>query len=672
MDSPTETGTGLGASEEAPASPDRPRDRSGRVLRQLQAGRQPGARHQAPSPEPFVRVSPAADPADAGPVDPDLLAPHLLDSACTLGTPIARDMARAEIRQLLASPEIRRIFAETGRRASTPAADQKAPAEPGAEGVRAERPRRRGIAVASLALLAVATAGLGAALLPAAMDPEAPAPAGKVLTAEPLQALRAPVPLPERPGRAASDGAVDLAYAPAIAPPELARAPARLGDRPALATAAGATGLAHDRAVPPQTPYRAPAPSDRHAPFAAGDDDQPAAIAPPTHVALRPQPAALAARVPPSEALAVAPPVVGQTPEEAEAALGITLSQRREIQQRLRLAGFPPQGVDGIFGARTRAAIADWQRQHGMPASGYLDRRQLALLSRETDAAYAIFVEATRRAEADRRQVASRQAETPRRVGTARRDHGAPAAARDAGQVSAERPAAAGTAPLAFTVTGSRVGQGALFGPRRLGAPAGFGHVAGTAGTTDERDVASRAVAALRASNAFGGGPGGGGSSESAGASSGGAASGGPDSGGPSGGPGDSGSTGGAGPGSGGSGSGSSGDGSGGADGGTDGGTGGSGDSGGSAGDDSGGAGGSGGDDGGAGDGSGGDGAGGDGAGGAGDGSDGGDGGGDGGDGGDGGADGGDGGDGGADGGDGGDAGGGDGGDGGGDGAGGG
>lgn len=74
---------------------------------------------------------------------------------------------------------------------------------------------------------------------------------------------------------------------------------------------------------------------------------------------------------------------------EAEQALSLNREDRREIQLRLRLAGVEPGGADGVFGPRTRQAIADWQRESGLPASGYLDRDQIAALETQTDEAYA-------------------------------------------------------------------------------------------------------------------------------------------------------------------------------------------------------------------------------------------------------------------------------------------
>jgi hypothetical protein len=59
--------------------------------------------------------------------------------------------------------------------------------------------------------------------------------------------------------------------------------------------------------------------------------------------------------------------------EDTEKALGLKRAARVGVQRRLALAGFNPKGIDGIFGPRTRAAIAGFQTAWGFPATGYLE-----------------------------------------------------------------------------------------------------------------------------------------------------------------------------------------------------------------------------------------------------------------------------------------------------------
>ncbi|WP_323041592.1 peptidoglycan-binding domain-containing protein [Gemmobacter sp.] len=70
--------------------------------------------------------------------------------------------------------------------------------------------------------------------------------------------------------------------------------------------------------------------------------------------------------------------------EQAERALNLSLSERREVQLRLTLLGHSTQGTNGTFGPLTRSAIADWQRKQGVAATGYVTADQIRLLARQT------------------------------------------------------------------------------------------------------------------------------------------------------------------------------------------------------------------------------------------------------------------------------------------------
>ncbi|MEL6235710.1 MAG: peptidoglycan-binding protein [Pseudomonadota bacterium] len=75
-------------------------------------------------------------------------------------------------------------------------------------------------------------------------------------------------------------------------------------------------------------------------------------------------------------------------PERQEALLALVRNDRKEIQRRLRLAGFDPKGVDGLFGPATRTAITEWQTARGFEATGYLNAAQKARLEDETNDRY--------------------------------------------------------------------------------------------------------------------------------------------------------------------------------------------------------------------------------------------------------------------------------------------
>jgi peptidoglycan hydrolase-like protein with peptidoglycan-binding domain len=80
---------------------------------------------------------------------------------------------------------------------------------------------------------------------------------------------------------------------------------------------------------------------------------------------------------------------VAVTPATTEAALGLSRDTRRGVQQALTDLGFNTRGVDGIFGAGTRAAISAWQRRAGHAATGYLAAGQVPALLAEADRARA-------------------------------------------------------------------------------------------------------------------------------------------------------------------------------------------------------------------------------------------------------------------------------------------
>lgn len=88
----------------------------------------------------------------------------------------------------------------------------------------------------------------------------------------------------------------------------------------------------------------------------------------------------------------------------AEEALALNRDQRRTVQRQLSLLGFDPRGIDGLFGRGSRAAISEWQRSIGLPATGYLSRDMLTRLTAQADrrAAQLEAEAAVRKAEQDR------------------------------------------------------------------------------------------------------------------------------------------------------------------------------------------------------------------------------------------------------------------------------
>ncbi|MBK0400990.1 peptidoglycan-binding protein [Limibaculum sp. M0105] len=77
------------------------------------------------------------------------------------------------------------------------------------------------------------------------------------------------------------------------------------------------------------------------------------------------------------------------TAQAHEKALGLGRAQRRELQQRLALIGYDPQGFDGLLGSMSRKAIIAWQRDFGFVETGYLDAEQIESLNERSAVAWA-------------------------------------------------------------------------------------------------------------------------------------------------------------------------------------------------------------------------------------------------------------------------------------------
>ena len=67
-----------------------------------------------------------------------------------------------------------------------------------------------------------------------------------------------------------------------------------------------------------------------------------------------------------------------------ERLLGLTVTERVDLQRRLIRLGYPTNRTDGVFGAGTRRAIAEWQADEAEPVTGYLTADQVRLIRVET------------------------------------------------------------------------------------------------------------------------------------------------------------------------------------------------------------------------------------------------------------------------------------------------
>ena len=73
---------------------------------------------------------------------------------------------------------------------------------------------------------------------------------------------------------------------------------------------------------------------------------------------------------------------VGNAASE-EARLGLSRSEKRDVQIRLNRLGYSTGGADGVWGCNTRNAIANWQGDQGESATGYLTGQQWRVLQNQ-------------------------------------------------------------------------------------------------------------------------------------------------------------------------------------------------------------------------------------------------------------------------------------------------
>jgi serine/threonine protein kinase len=90
--------------------------------------------------------------------------------------------------------------------------------------------------------------------------------------------------------------------------------------------------------------------------------------------------------------------------EMTEAALRLSVQDRRRIQIGLTALGFDTRGSDGVFGLRSREMIAAWQRRNSQPATGFLTGPQHQALASEATPVIAKLEEEQKMADEARRK----------------------------------------------------------------------------------------------------------------------------------------------------------------------------------------------------------------------------------------------------------------------------
>lgn len=74
--------------------------------------------------------------------------------------------------------------------------------------------------------------------------------------------------------------------------------------------------------------------------------------------------------------------------EETQEALELSRREIAELQARLTVLGFDPNGIDGLSGSGTKTAITNWQSSAGIPATGFLDQPQMSLLLQSSESGF--------------------------------------------------------------------------------------------------------------------------------------------------------------------------------------------------------------------------------------------------------------------------------------------
>ena len=101
----------------------------------------------------------------------------------------------------------------------------------------------------------------------------------------------------------------------------------------------------------------------------------------------QPLAAAPSSPIPAAPATATQPASTSAVAKREEDNLGFNQVDRSELQSMLEMLGYNTGGIDGRFGPNTRVAISRWQRETGLPPSGFLDAASYTALLTDAGAA---------------------------------------------------------------------------------------------------------------------------------------------------------------------------------------------------------------------------------------------------------------------------------------------
>ena len=73
-----------------------------------------------------------------------------------------------------------------------------------------------------------------------------------------------------------------------------------------------------------------------------------------------------------------------QSAASLEASIGLSRTQRIQIQKQLTAIGYSTGFADGLWGTNTRSAIARWQTANKLAATGYVTAGQVSLIAQQS------------------------------------------------------------------------------------------------------------------------------------------------------------------------------------------------------------------------------------------------------------------------------------------------
>ncbi|MGB8813690.1 MAG: peptidoglycan-binding domain-containing protein, partial [Paracoccaceae bacterium] len=84
-----------------------------------------------------------------------------------------------------------------------------------------------------------------------------------------------------------------------------------------------------------------------------------------------------------------------QSAASVEASIGLSRTQRIQIQKQLTSVGYSTGVADGLWGANTRRAITQWQTANKLSATGYVTAPQVRLIAKQAGSSVGLDIGGT-------------------------------------------------------------------------------------------------------------------------------------------------------------------------------------------------------------------------------------------------------------------------------------